>query len=409
MSTHVKRAFKCRFCPTDAQAAGLSRTSGCVRKVCGPALAARTQAWVTRQERATHHQTPAMLTAWKKTEEPAYLNEVSSVPLQQALRHVQAAFTHFFGRRAQMTGPLAVVWSGPLPGGMSPSAVALPQDAAGRWSVSLLCDGPGIKPLPENANAVSTGAGLEHLLTLSAGEKTASPRHKRRDRAAPARRQRRPAKKEKGPANRPRARPKAAEVRARIAGRRRDTLHKITTRLVRDNQTTVIEDPTVRSMVRNHRLARALSDAAWSEFRSMLEYKAPWYGREVIAVGAVGRWLPSSRLCCACGMTHDRDVNTAHSLLAAGLAARVCGAGARPQRSTPGRQSATKQNSSRREPRESPFFRNRKGRSQCHVRPLSGAGSSASLPAAPGPAGAGGVTASCAGPGGCGAATSGSR
>jgi putative transposase len=118
-------------------------------------------------------------------------------------------------------------------------------------------------------------------------------------------------------------------------------------------------------MVKNHRLARAISDAAWREFRSMLEYKAVWYGREVITVD---RWFPSSRLCsacntlqnrtllnvrtwtCDCGMTHDRDVNAANNLLAAGLAVTVCGAGARPQRSTPDGQSATKQKPSRREP-----------------------------------------------------------
>jgi putative transposase len=127
----------------------------------------------------------------------------------------------------------------------------------------------------------------------------------------------------------------------------------------------VIEDLTVRNMVKNRKLARAISDAAWSEFRNMLEYKAQWYGREVIAVD---RWFPSSKLCsacgtlqdrmplhvrtwtCDCGVTHDRDVNAAHNLLAAGLAVTVCGAGARPQRSTPDGQSATKQKPSRREP-----------------------------------------------------------
>ncbi|MEU1443514.1 RNA-guided endonuclease InsQ/TnpB family protein [Streptomyces mirabilis] len=397
MTTHVKRAFKYRFYPTDAQAAELSRTFGCVRKVYNMALAARTQAWVTRQERVNYNATSAMLTAWKKTEELAYLNEVSSVPLQQTLRHLQTAFTHFFGKRAKyprfksrkksrrsaeytssafrfrdgkltlakMTEPLAVVWSRPLPEGMSPSTVTLLQDAAGRWFVSLLCEDPGIKPLPANANAVGIDAGLEHLLTLSTGEKITNPRHERRDRAALARTQRRLAKKEKGSANRARARLKAAKIHARIADRRRDTLHKITTRLVRENQTLVIEDLTVRNMVKNHKLARAISDAAWSEFRSMLEYKAQWYGREVIAVD---RWFPSSRLCsacntlrdtmplhvrtwtCDCGITHDRDVNAAHNLLAAGLAVTVCGAGVRPQRTTPDRQSATKQKPSRREP-----------------------------------------------------------
>ncbi|MFC9646886.1 RNA-guided endonuclease InsQ/TnpB family protein, partial [Streptomyces mirabilis] len=100
MTTHVKRAYRYRFCPTDAQAAELSRTFGCVRKVYNMALAARTEAW-TRQERVNYHQTSAMLTAWKKTGELAYLNEVSSVPLQQALRHLQTAFANFFGKRAR--------------------------------------------------------------------------------------------------------------------------------------------------------------------------------------------------------------------------------------------------------------------------------------------------------------------
>ncbi|MFB8136585.1 RNA-guided endonuclease TnpB family protein [Streptomyces mirabilis] len=239
------------------------------------------------------------------------------------------------------------------------------QDAAGRWFVSLLCDDPSVQPLPATGQAIGVDVGLNHLLTLSTGEKIANPRHERRDRAALARQQRRLAKKEKGSANRARARLKVARIHARIADRRRDGLHKLTTRLVRENQTVVIEDLTVRNMVKNHRLARAISDAAWSEFRSMLEYKAQWYGREVIAVD---RWFPSSRLCsacgtlrdtmplpvrtwtCDCGVTHDRDVNAAHNLLAAGLAVTVCGAGVRPQRSTPDGQSATKQQPSRREP-----------------------------------------------------------
>ncbi|MFE4627770.1 RNA-guided endonuclease InsQ/TnpB family protein [Streptomyces mirabilis] len=397
MSTHVKRAYRYRFCPTDAQAAELSRTFGCVRKVYNMALAARTEAWA-RQERVNYNATSAMLTAWKKTGELAYLNEVSSVPLQQALRHLQTAFTHFFGRRAKyprfksrkksrrsaeytssafrfrdgaltlakMTEPLAVVWSRPLPEGVIPSTVTVSQDAAGRWFVSLLCEDPSVKPLPATGQAVGVDVGLDHLLTLSTGEKIANPRHERRDRTRLAKAQRKLARKARGDsANRRKARLKAAKIHARIADRRRDALHKLTTRLVRENQTIVIEDLTVRNMVKNHRLARAISDAAWSEFRSMLEYKAQWYGREVIAVD---RWFPSSRLCsacntlrdtmplnvrtwtCDCGVTHDRDVNAAHNLLAAGLAVTVCGAGVRPQRSTPDGQSATKQKPSRREP-----------------------------------------------------------
>ncbi|MCX4852668.1 RNA-guided endonuclease InsQ/TnpB family protein [Streptomyces canus] len=394
---HVKRAFKYRFYPTDAQAAELSRTFGCVRKVYNMALAARTQAW-TRQERVNYNQTSAMLTAWKKTEELAYLNDVSSVPLQQTLRHLQVAFTNFFGRRAKyprfksrkksrksaeyttsgfrfrngqltlakMSEPLDIAWSRALPEGASPSTVTVSLDAAGRWFVSLLCEDPSIKPLPATDTAVGIDVGLDHLLTLSTGEKIANPRHERRDRARLAKAQRELARKAKGDGtNRAKARRKAARIHARITDRRRDGLHKLTSKLVRENQTLVIEDLTVRNMVKNRSPARAISDAAWSEFRSMLEYKAAWYGREVIAVD---RWFPSSKLCsacgalqdkmplsvrtwtCDCGTTHDRDVNAAQNLLGAGLALTVCGAGVRPQRSSPGRQSAMKQKTPRREP-----------------------------------------------------------
>jgi putative transposase len=214
---------------------------------------------------------------------------------------------------------------------------------------------------------VGVDVGLDHLLTLSTGEKMANPRHERKDRARLALAQRRLAKKARGDgANRAKARRKVAKVHARIADRRRDGLHKLTTRLVRENQTIVIEDLTVRNMVKNRKLARAISDAAWSEFRNMVEYKAAWYGRDVIAVD---RFFPSSKLCshcgtlqgkmplhvrtwtCDCGTTHDRDVNAAKNLLAAGLAVSACGASVRPQRSSPGGQSAVKQETSRREPR----------------------------------------------------------
>ena len=398
MPTHVKRAFKCRFYPTDAQAAELSRTFGCVRKVYNMALAARTEAWA-RQERVNYNQTSAMLTAWKKTEKLAYLNEVSSVPLQQALRHLQTAFANFFAKRARyprfkakkksrtsaeytssafrfrdgnltlakMADPLDIVWSRPLPDGASPSTVTVSRDSAGRWFVSLLCQDPRVKPLAAAGTAVGIDVGLDHLLTLSTGEKIANPRHERRDRERLARAQRELSRKARGDgANRRKARRRVAKIHARIADRRRDVLHKLTTRLVRENQTLVIEDLTVRNMVKNRSLARAISDAAWAEFRSMLEYKAGWYGRDVIAVD---RFFPSSKLCSrcgtlqlemplnirtwacdSCGTVHDRDVNAAENLLAAGLAVSVCGAGVRPQRRTPGGQSAMKQKTPRREP-----------------------------------------------------------
>ncbi|NUR74041.1 MAG: IS200/IS605 family element transposase accessory protein TnpB [Hamadaea sp.] len=377
MARTVKRAFRFRFYPTSEQAAELARTFGCVRLVYNMALQARTEAWTQRQQRVTYNATSALLTGWKKTDELAFLNEVSSVPLQQALRHLQVAYTNFFARRAKyptfkskkksrrsaeyttsafrwrdgrltlakMAEPLDIVWSRPLPDGTAPSTVTVSQDAAGRWFVSLLCDDV-IEHAPTSA-AVGIDAGLNSLLTLSTGEKVVNPQHERRDRAALARAQRALARKEKGSANRAKARHKVARVHARITDRRRDHLHKLTTRLVRENQTIVIEDLTVRNMVKNRSLARAISDAAWRNFRTMLEYKADWYGRNLVVVD---RWFPSSKLCstcgahaqrmplkvrswtCRCGTVHDRDVNAARNVLAEGLSVIACGGGVRPQR-----------------------------------------------------------------------------
>ncbi len=372
----VKRAFKYRIYPSDAQATELARTFGCVRKVYNLALAARTEAWTLRQERVNYNATSAMLTEWKKTEELAFLNEVSSVPLQQALRHLQFAYTNFFAKRAKyptfknkkkshksaeyttsafryrdgnitlakMAEPLNIVWSRPLPDDAQPSTVTVSQDAAGRWFVSLLCD--DVINQSAASGVIGIDAGLDSLLTLSTGEKVTNPRHERSDRAALARAQRQHARKEKG-SNRTKARIKVARVHARITDRRRDHLHKLTTRLVRENQTIVIEDLTVRNMVKNRSLACAISDAAWRQFRTMLEYKADWHGRDVIAVD---RWFPSSKLCsacgkpaekmplnvrkwtCRCGTVHDRDVNAARNILAEGLSVAACGGGVRPQR-----------------------------------------------------------------------------
>ena len=393
MSRTVKRAFKYRFYPTEAQAAELSRTFGCVRKVYNMALQARTEAWTLRQERINYNATSAMLTTWKKTEDLAFLNEVSSVPLQQALRHLQAAFANFFAKRARypsfkskkksrksaeyttsafryrngqltlakMAEPLDIVWSRPLPEDASPSTVTVSQDAAGRWFVSLLCD--DVITQTAATGQVGIDSGLDSLLTLSTGEKVTNPRHERGDRARLARAQRQLARKQKGSINRAKARLKVARVHARITDRRRDHLHKLTTRLVRENQTIVIEDLTVHNMVRNHTLARAISDAAWRQFRTLLEYKADWHGRNLVVVD---RWFPSSKLCstcgalaqrmpldvrtwtCRCGSVHDRDVNAARNILAEGLSVTACGAGVRPQRAEARtRQSVSKQENPR--------------------------------------------------------------
>jgi putative transposase len=351
----VKRAFKYRFYPTDAQAAELSRTFGCVRKVYNMALAAGTEAWALRQS-LRHLQGAFAGFFGKRAKYPTFKSKKKS---RRSAEYTSSAFRFRDGALtlAKMTEPLAVVWSRPLPQGAEPTTVTVSQDGAGRWHVSMLCeDRPATAPAP-NA-AVGIDAGITSLVTLSTGEKITNPKHERKDRERLAKAQRVLSRKAEGSSNRAKARLKVGRAHARIADRRRDFLHKLTTRLVRDNQTLVIEDLAVRNMVRNHTLARAVSDASWTEMRAMLEYKAAWYGRDLVVID---RWFPSTKLCsacgtirgklplhvrtwtCDCGTTHDRDVNAAKNILAAGLAVNVCGDGVRPQRSTPGGQQSVKQ------------------------------------------------------------------
>jgi len=345
----VKRAYKYRFYPSPEQATELRRTFGCVRLVYNRALEARTTAWYGERRRVSYVETSAMLTAWKRTPELDFLSEVSSVPLQQALRHLQGAFANFWDKRAghptfksrkksrasaeytrsafrwrdgqltlaKMAGPLAVAWSRPLPDGAQPSTATVSVDPAGRWHVSILVE-TTVETLPPTGRTVGIDAGVTSLATLSTGEKITNPRHERADRARLAKAQRVLARKQKGSANRAKARIKVARIHARIAGRRRDNLHKLSTRLVRENQTVVTDDLTVRNMVRNHSLARAVCDAAWRDLRDMLEYKAAWYGRD---------WT-----CTGCGAVPDRDVNAARNIRAEGLSVLACGDGVRPTR-----------------------------------------------------------------------------
>ena len=209
----VMRAYKYRFYPTPEQATESCRTFGCVRKVWNLALAARTTAWHQRHEHLTYLQSSALLTQWKRSQDLAFLSEVSSVPLQQALRHLQTAYTRYWHHQARhprfksrkksrasaeytrsafryrdgqlylakMTGPLAIAWSRPLPPGAEPSTVTVSRDAAGRWFVSLLCQCP-VQTLPASDSVVGVDAGITSLVTLSTGEKVANPRHEKRDR-----------------------------------------------------------------------------------------------------------------------------------------------------------------------------------------------------------------------------------
>jgi putative transposase len=380
----IQRAYRYRFYPTEEQEQLLRRTLGCVRLVYNKALHNRTEGWYARQERIGYSETSAMLTDWKKQEDLQFLNEVSCVPLQQGLRHLQKAFANFWAGRAKYPNfkkkrsggsaeftrsafkwkegqlwlakcsqSLPIRWSRTLHEGCEPSTVTVRLDASGRWFVSLLVEDHSVQALPQTDKAVGIDAGITSLITTSNGEKIANPKHFKRLRYKLRQAQKTLSRRVKGSNNREKVRLEVARIQAAIADARKDFLpfgtlreHKLTTRLVRENQTIAVEDLAVKNMMTNHKLAQAIADASWSELVRQLEYKCQWYGRTLVKID---RWFPSSKRCghCGhvvdklpldvrewdcpeCGTHHDRDINAANNILAAGLAVIVCGANVRP-------------------------------------------------------------------------------
>jgi putative transposase len=374
-----KRAYKYRFYPTNEQKHILSRTFGCARFVYNWALRLRTDAYFQENKRLYSSDTSAMLTQLKQQEDYAWLNEVSCVPPQQALRHLDKAFRNFFEGRAKyptfkkrrnrqsaeymtsafkwdgtslqlakLTEPLAINWSRPLPDGAKPSTVTVTKDCVDRYFVSLLVE-EDIKQLDDREQSVGADLGLKSLVMLSTGEVVGNPKFFHKDEKRLAKAQRRHARKKQGSKNRAKARQKVARVHARIADRRRDFLHQLSTRLIRENQTVCVESLHVKNMVKNHSLAKAISDVGWSEFVSLLSYKAEWYGRNLVKID---KWYPSSKRCfdCGhildsldldvrvwtcpeCGVVHDRDLNAAKNIRSVGLTVlNACGEAVRPGR-----------------------------------------------------------------------------
>jgi putative transposase len=228
-------------------------------------------------------------------------------------------------------GDVPVRWSRDLPG--EASSVTVTVDATGRYRASFVVDVPD-QPLPPTGREVGIDLGLAHFAVLSDGRKVDNPRHGRTAAAKLRRAQQELARRQKGSANRAKSRRKVARCHARVADTRRDWLHKLSTTLIRENQAVYVEDLAVSGLART-RLARSVADAGWSTFVAMLDYKARRHGR---TFARVGRWFPSTRACsacgaigeakplhvrtwsCPCGAVHDRDVNAARNILAAGRA-----------------------------------------------------------------------------------------
>ena len=376
----MKLSYRYRFYPTEAQARHLARTFGCCRYVYNWALETWTTAYRERGESLSAYDLKKGLPGLKREAETAWLMEVSSVPLQEAVLNLCDAQRAFFEKRsayprfksrhgrqsarytrrafryrtvddgvpvlhlAKMAAPLKVKWSRPPPS--DPSGVTVTRDSAGRYFVSLVCEAPPREAPPAERGAVGVDLGIAHFCTLSTGEKVENPRFLDRDLATLRRAQKSLSRKQAGSANYAKARRRVAKIHARIRDRRADLLHKLSTRLIRENQAVYIEDLNVGGMLRNRPLARHIGQAGWGEFVRMLDYKAELHGREVVRCG---RFEPTSKRCSGCGHVrgalgldvrrwrceecgeeHDRDVNAAKNIMAAGLAVAASGDGVSP-------------------------------------------------------------------------------
>lgn len=373
----MKRSFKYRFYPTLEQEVLLRRTVGCCRFIYNRALALRTEAWAQNKERLSGYDLIKKITGWKKEEETKWLGEVSNVPLQQSVCNLEVAFQNFFAKRARYPTfkrknsggsarfttsafrikkdqvwlaktkePLNIVWSRPLPKDCPPSQCTVKLSPSGEWYISFMCE-VEITTLPPINRHIGLDMGIASLITTSDGELVCNPKPYKIHKRKLAHAQKHLARKVKGGKNHQKAKRKVARIHRKISDIRKDQLHKLTTRLVRENQSIAIEDLAVRNMLKNHCLAGSISDSGWSTFRSMLEYKCVWYGRDL---RVVDRWFPSSKTCSCCGhveanmplnvrnwtcpqcaTAHNRDINAAKNILAAGLVVNALGGNVRPK------------------------------------------------------------------------------
>ncbi|MEU5507612.1 RNA-guided endonuclease InsQ/TnpB family protein [Streptomyces fungicidicus] len=370
--------YNYRAYPGASQRRALAQAFGCARVVWNDCLRDRKQAHAAGLPYLTSTELSRLrITQAKRTEERAWLADVSAVVLQQSLRDLDAAYKNFFdslsgkrqGRRAgpprykskkdtrqsirlntnaftvtangtvyvAKVGNLEVKWSRRLPA--APTSLTVTKDSSGRYFLSFVVDTvPDI--LPEAETETGIDLGLSAFAVLSDGTKISTPRFLRRAEKKLKRLQRELSRKQKGSKNRTKARIKVARQHARVADRRRDWHHKASTQIIRDNQAVHVEDLAVSGLART-RLAKSVHDAGWSAFVRMLEYKAAKHGRTFTRVD---RFFPSSQVCSACGFrdgpkplhvrewacgecgtVHDRDHNAARNVLFEGR--RIVAAG----------------------------------------------------------------------------------
>ena len=369
-------SLKFRLYPNPEQENFLNRSLGCARKVFNLALAEHEQKrTLNPKAKWNGYEYVKRITIWRQDSNLFFLKEVSVDALQQSVLCLDKAFRNMFAGRskgprfkkkgrsqgitltknafrlkdqelyiAKVKQPLRIVYSRPLTVGLEPSSITISKSASGKWFVSFKYQDPSSCALPLCSKILGIDLGLESYLTTSDGNKITNPRYYRKYQSKLVQEQRELSRKQKGSNNYHKQKVKVAKVHEKVTNSRLDFLHKLSTKLIRENQTIMLEDLCITDMVKSASkgLRKSILDASWSEFVRQLEYKAEWYGRTVVKVD---RYFPSSQTChvcntvrqtkltlsqrtwscLSCGSELDRDVNAAKNILTAGLAGSACG------------------------------------------------------------------------------------